>query len=409
MSTTVIAPVVNPKQYNFLRTNPKRKKHLYGSAGSGKSWSIAQYLIIEKMFGEEDIRIIVTRKTGPALSKSAWLLVKDLLKKYDLPHDINKTDKVIYIGSNEMFFTPLDDPQKLKSFEKINYVWAEETTELYRDDYIQLGLRCRGDNPNGPNALFFSYNPVTKPYNKYLQKITVNPPDNTAILHTTYHDNAFNDQEYIDEIEDLQNQDETYWKIYGLGEWAVTKNLIYTNWDVIPADKWDAFVRNITNVGYGLDFGFNEPTALIEMSLKEDHVFERELLYERKLTNSQLIEELVVLIPDRRRIIVADSAQPERIEEIRLAGFNVWPCSKGPSSVKIGIDRAKRFNTHIHGDSSNLIDEKETYKWKEDFDGNPLDSPVDYHNHLVDAERYYLGEVKFGPVQQFAVLGNLLG
>lgn len=403
-----VSATVNPKQYNFLLNTTKRKNHEYGSAGSGKSWSFAQFFIFEKMLKEHDIRFIITRKTGPALSKSAWLLMQDLLHHYDVPFDKNTTDRLLTVGSNEMYFVPLDDPNKLKSFEKINYIWAEEATELFKADYIQLGLRCRGHNPNGPNALYFSYNPVLLPHNKYLKDITVNPPKDTAVLHTTYKDNAFLEQDYIDEIEGLEGQDGTYWQIYGLGLWATLKNLIYTNWDVIPAEQWLGLTHMIRNIGYGLDFGFNEPTALVELSVKEDHVFERELLYERKLTNTELIERLKQLIPDRRRIIVADCAQPERIQEILQAGFNIWPCSKGPSSIKIGIDRVKRFQVHVHGDSTNLIEEKETYKWKEDLAGDPLDVPVDYKNHLLDGERYYLGEVKFDAVSEFVVIGNYM-
>lgn len=397
--------VVNPKTFDFLRQSRKRKNHEFGSAGSGKSWSIGQFLIIDKLFGEHDIRIIVTRKTGPALTKSAWLLTLDLLKKYELPFAKNVTDRMISVGSNEMFFVPLDDPNKLRSFEKVNYIWAEEATELTRADYLQLGLRCRGDNPNGPNALYFSYNPVALPHNKYLQNITINPPKDTAVLHSTYKDNAFNSAEYIAEIEGLQEQDETYWKIYGLGLWAVPENMVYTNWDVLPFSEWP---KSIQNIGYGLDFGWNAPTALIEIGVTEDDAFERELLYERKLTNTDLIERLRLLIPDRRRPIVADSAQPERIEEIRLAGFNIFPCSKGKSSVKVGIDRVKRMRCHVLATSVNLIEEKSGYKWREDINGDPIDVPVDYKNHLMDAERYYLGEIRYDTVPSIIIVGNYL-
>ncbi len=402
--------MVNPKTYNFCRDCKKRKLHLYGSAGSGKSWSIAQSLIVEKMLNEYDIRTVVTRKTGPALMKSAWLLVLDLLKAHNIPFDLNITDRLIRIGSNEMYFVALDDPEKLKSFEKINYIWVEETTELFWDDYKQLGLRCRGHNPNGINQLIFSYNPILKPHNKYLRKITENPPENTAVLHTTYHDNAFLDPEYIAEIEALKEEDETYWLIYGLGKWAVVKNMIYTNWDIIPANEWD--YEAWRNVGYGLDFGFNAPSALVEIRIKENkgilETFERELLYERKLTNAQVIERLEEAIPNkyRGRIIVADCAEPDRITEIQQAGFNCWPCSKGPHSVRIGIDRAKRFKTHICGDGTNFIDEISDYKWKEDFNGDPLDIPVDFNDHLMDARRYYLGEIRFEEIPEFVVIGE---
>jgi len=359
------------------------------------------------MFGEHDIRTIVTRKTGPALFKSAWLLIQDLLKAYDLPYEINKSDRMIGVGSNEMYFTALDDPLKLKSFEKINYIWAEEASELTYHDYIQLGLRCRGYNPNGPNELYFSYNPAAAPHNKYLQDITEDPPKDTAILHTTYHDNQFLDDDYIGEIEGLKEQDEIYWTIYGLGKWATPKNIIYSNWDIMEPEEWESKVRLIGSVGYGLDFGYNQPTALIEIAVDEFDLYERELLYERKMTNKVLIERLKLLIQDRTSPLIADCAEPDRIEEIRDAGFNVFPCIKGASSVKIGIDRVKRFKCHIHSDSINLKDEKQSYKWQVDFNGDPIDRPVEYKDHLMDAERYYVGTVRFDLSPSMIVLGNL--
>jgi len=359
------------------------------------------------MLGEHNIRIIITRKTGPALHKSVWLLIQDLLKTYDLPYEVNKADRVIYMGTNEMYFVPLDDPQKLKSFEKINYVWVEEATEITKADYIQLGLRCRGLNLNGPNELIFSYNPAAAPHNKYLQDITEEPPENTAILHTTYHDNQFLSDDYINEIESLEKQDEIYWTIYGLGKWAVPKNIVYTNWEFMDVDEWDEKVKLIGCVGYGLDFGFNEPTALVEIAVSELNLYEREVLYERKLTNSDLIERLDVLIPDRTSPILADCAEPDRIQEIQEAGFNVFPCIKGKGSVKIGIDRVSRFKCYIRCDSTNLKEEKQAYKWQVDLNGDPIDKPVQYKDHLMDAERYYVGTVRFDVNTNLQCIGNL--
>jgi len=408
---THIQVLVNPKQFNFLRESRKRKIHLYGSAGSSKSWTIAQFLIFEKMLKEHDIRILVTRKTGPALSKSAWLLVQDLLRKYEIPFDRNVVDRLITIGSNEMYFVALDDPDKLKSFEKINHIWAEETTELTREDYIQLGLRCRGENLNGINQLYFSYNPVLKPFNKYLKKVTENPPSDVDVLHVTYHDNAFLDKEYIEEIELLKEQDLVYWQIYGLGKWAVLKNLIYTSFDIVPESEWDDSKSGI--IGYGLDFGFNSPSALIELRIVDrpadkPEVFVRELLYERKLTNNQLVEKMKELIPEnyRTRLIVADSAEPDRIEEINQAGFYCIPCSKGPQSVRMGIDKVKRYFIYIHGGSANLIEEISNYKWKEMPDSAPIDAPVEFNDHAMAAIRYFLEKIELNQ-PNIIIAGNI--
>jgi phage terminase large subunit len=158
-----------------------------------------------------------------------------------------------------------------------------------------------------------------------------------------------------------------------------------------------------------LDFGYNLPTALVKVGHKDGIVWEEELIYETHLTNHQLIERLKTLIPPflRTRQIVADSAEPDRIEEIYNAGFNIIPCIKGPGSVKVGIDRVKRYRTHVSATSTNLIEEKQSYKWKEDKYGNVLDEPVEYCDHLMDAERYFLGQT---PIQQakLIVLGEYM-
>lgn len=385
MSTLKVEAKHSRKTYSFLKNTKKRGNILYGSAGSGKSWSIAQFLLLEKLYKEHDIRILVTRKTRPALKKSAWLLMNDLIKKYELPGCvINKSDLTLTVGRNQMLFTSIDDPEKLKSIEKINYIWGEEATELTRDDYLQLGLRCRGENKNGINQLFFSFNPVDD--QGFFKPITDNPPDNIAVNHSTYKDNPFLEKDYMEELERLQEQDATYWKIYGLGIWASPENIIYKNWDLV-----DELPESCDEIGYGLDFGFNNPTALPKIGGKDKEIYIDELIYESKLTNTDLIEKMKPLIPNKNKEVIADCAEPQRIEEIANAGFNIYPCIKGKGSVKIGIDRVKRLKLHITKRSINIIKEIQGYKWKEDRNGNVLDEPVPFRDHAMDAIRYYLG------------------
>jgi phage terminase large subunit len=390
---------VNKAHYGFLcRNSIFRKLILYGGAGSGKSWAIAQYLILEKFYKEKQIGILVVRATLPALKSSAYALILATLDLLKLPYKLNKSDMIIRNpdSGNFIMFRSLDDVEKIKSIEGINYVWMEEATEISHKDYMQLNIRARAQNDNegSINQVFCSFNPVD--VRSFLKKITDNPPEGVRIHHSTYKDNAFLTQDYIDELEELIEHDRTYHLIYAKGLWASPGNIIYTNWKVTPVWPENRF----NDVGYGLDFGFNAPTALVEIGHRDDGVWERERLYETKLTNTQLIEKLKVLIPPqhRHRVIMADSAEPDRIEEIFDAGFNIFPCTKGPNSVRIGIDRVKRHKILIHNSSTNLIEEKQGYKWKEDKYGNTLDEPVPYKDHLMDAERYYLGETPAQPV-----------
>ena len=325
-----------------------------------------------------------------------------MITKYGLRgFTFNKSDLIIRFGSNQMYFTSIDDPEKLKSFEKINYIWAEEATELTKDDYIQLNLRCRGNNPNGINQLFFSFNPIDEL--SFFKDLTDNPPTNTAVCHSTYKDNEFLEPEYIEQLEQLIDMDETYYKIYTLGQWATPEEIIFTKWEIIkkyPTD--DKFER----YGYGLDFGFNNPSALLQLGLIDNVPYERELLYESHLTTGDLIERFKDLIPNKNNVIVADCSEPARILEIKNAGFNCIACKKGKDSIKRGIDIIKRYRPQIDSESAFLIKEIKGYKWRKDKDGNIIDEPVKIHDHLMDCRRYIyqhmMDKVKVG----FTVLTN---
>ena len=400
LNETTVNIQVNDTTFGFLQQTQERTNILYGGAGSGKSWSIAQFLLLEKMLQEQDIRILMVRATRPAIKKSSWLLINDLIKKYEIPGmKTNLSDLVISGYGNTMFFVPLDDPEKLKSFERINYVWCEEATEIGYDDYMQLNLRCRGENTNGINQLFYSFNPIDE--QSFWKPIVENPPDNTAVHHSTYEDNAFNSQEYIDELLRLIEVDSTYHKIYTLGLWASPENIIYTNYDILDDlhdDDW------FDEVIYGVDFGFNNPSAVVEIGIKDKELYERELLYEKELTNADLITALEMLIVEKDRPMYADSAEPARIKEISRAGFNVHGADKGKNSVKDGIDFVKRHKCHISKESVNLIKEKGGYKYREDKDGNVLEEPVKFNDHLLDAERYAVYTHMSAPEQEFWVI-----
>lgn len=350
------------------------------------------------MMGEQNIRILITRKTTPALKKSCWLLFNDLIRDYELlGFSFNKSDLIIRFGSNEMYFTSIDDPEKLKSFEKINYIWAEELTELTKFDFIQLNLRCRGSNTNGINQLFGSLNPIDEM--SWVKGVTDNPPKNTAINHSTYSDNEFLSPEYIEQLEQLADLDETYHKIYTLGQWATPKEIIFENWEVIRNyPKYEKFEQ----VGYGLDFGFNNPSALLELGIIDGVPYERELIYQSHLTTGDLIELMKKLIPNKNDIIVADCSEPARILEILNAGFNCIGCKKGKDSIKRGIDLIRRHKPLLDSESANLIKEIKSYKWRVDREGNVLDEPVNIHNHLMDCRRYIyqnmMDKVKVGLV-----------
>ena len=373
---------VAKKNYDFLCDTQKRINLLCGGAGSTKSTSLAIYLLLERFYKYQNYRLVVARKTLPALMKSCWLLMHDLIQQYGLPVKRNKdkSNLTLKYGSNTIFFVSLDDVKKLKSIERINDVWVEEATETELDDFTQLNIRARGANDNGVNQLFLSYNPDNEM--SYLREMTERPDEDTAVCLSTYLDNPYMLEPEIKVLEGLIKIDPAYHKIYALGQWASLKGSIYTNWEVCR--EWpDVF----DDTRYGLDFGYNNPTALVEINYLDGVVYLRELLYESGLTNSNLIERLHELT-SKSHLMIADCAEPDRIEEIYQQNYDVHACHKGVDSVRRGIDIVRSKTVYYHPDSDNLRKESNSYKWREDAKGNGLDEPVKFKDHLMDAVRY---------------------
>jgi len=272
----------------------------------------------------------------------------------------------------------MDDQEKLKSIEHITGIWIEEPNEISERDFLQIDLRLRGKT-GSYKQLILTFNPISELLwlNKHFfgKKI-----ENCTVEHSTVEDNIFIDPEYKKILDALKDEDRMYYQIYRLGQWGVLQNIIYSNFEVI--DDWPvAFEETF----YGLDFGYNNPSALVEVGIRDNIPYLNERLYRTGLTNQDLINlmnELILLKTDN---IYADSAEPARIDEIKRDGFNIYPADK---SVKDGIDFVKRTKFYVKSDSVNLIKELQGYKYKEDKDGNVLEEPLKFRDHLCDGFRY---------------------
>lgn len=377
-NVTIPAQVFNDVYVPYLG-NRSRYEIFYGGAGSGKSVFVAQRMLVRAM-KEKGHKTLVVRKVAKTNRHSTFALITGIMHQWNVEplFKVNKSDmEITCLNGNQIVFTGLDDVEKLKSIANITDIWVEEASEISHDDFKQLDLRLRGKTPY-PLQITLTFNPISallwhKAY------FFDNPKDNTVILKTTYLDNKFLDDEYKQVINNLQHEDTTYYNIYGLGEWGVLGNLIYSNWEVV-SDVPASFDEVI----WGLDFGFNNPSALLKIGIKDGNLYLLEEMYKTGLTNQDLIKELKHRVPTNEAIY-ADSAEPARIEEIRRSGFRVYPAQK---DVTDGLDFVRRQRLFIHKTCANVIKEIQGYKYKEDKDGNVLDEPVKFADHLMDAMRY---------------------
>ena len=229
--------------------------------------------------------------------------------------------------------------------------------------------------------IYLDYNPSDEYHFIYDEILT---RKDCTFIQSTYKDNPFLSEDTIKEIERLKDLDANYWRVYGLGERGISQHTIFTTYTLI-----DNVPDNAKLIAYGLDWGFTaDATAIIAVYKYDQILYLKELLYKKRLTNNDIIEQLNSLNIQRTDEIVADSAEPKSIEELYRSGFNIKPSKKGADSINIGIDILKRFSLVVTKDSVNLIKELRNYKYVTDKNNKILNKPVDAFNHAIDAIRY---------------------
>ena len=385
-----------------LYKNKFRNLHLCGGAGSTKSHFAAQKLCVRILAGMKTGLVhnfVALRKTQPAVRKSVYTLLENKIADNDL-HTVAKcypSDLTVrFANGSKIMCAGLDDPMKLKSIEKITGFWLEEATEFTKADRQQVDLRLRGDIGTYKQILE-TYNPMDMNHHLFQNVHKKLGDDFTGVHpnyprmymhHSTYHDNPFIDQEYIDVLEGLKDEDVGFHKIYTLGRWGALKNLIYGGkWQSVDTAGWPV---DFEDACYGFDFGYNNPSALVFIGILDGVPYMREIIYQTKLTNTQLIEKMDELGVNKEIPIYADSAEPARIEEIADAGYDCKPAieAKKPHAVKARIDFCKRSHFRVDAHSPNVIKELSVYKYKEDRDGNVFDEPVKFMDHAMNAFEY---------------------
>jgi phage terminase large subunit len=376
------------KKYNILR----------GGSGSGKSYAVADDVIIRTTDQSVLSRTIVARKVAATLRQSVFKLIQ--MRIYDMGlsdiFKVNKTDMTFSCGKNEILLVGLDDVNKLKSIYDPTDSWIEEADQISQADFEEIDRRIRTITGRKPK-ITLSFNP-TSVYSwlkKYFYDNDYTNGD-TFELTTTYKDNALLDPAYATTIERLKETNPSAYRVYGLGEWGIVSGVVFDSWDVqeIP--------ERCKSIGYGLDWGYtNDPTALVRVYESGNEVWLDEYIYQTGLTNQDLAFMLRELGVSRYDEIIADSAEPKSIDEIHTQGFNIHPAVKGADSVRSGIANMKSKKIHITPKSMNLQREFSSYCYKQDKNGNWLNEPIDMFNHGIDAIRYRLNiksrQVKAGP------------
>jgi len=359
--------VIFEKNYEALNDRGIRFVINEGGSRSSKTYSLCQLVIIYCLQNNNKV-VSIIRKTFPALRATVLRDFIEILKELNIysVEDHNKSEHIYTFpnGSIVEFFS-VDDEQKIRG-RKRDIAWCNEANELYFDDFTQLNMRTE-------SKLIFDYNPSES--TSWLYEL---PTEESILIKSTYKDNPFLPQSIRAQIEDLKRTDEALYQIYALGEKAISKSNIYSNWSFIPHRP-----ARFVNYVYGLDFGYNHPTALMRVYWCDNDIYIEPVIYESYLTTPMLIDKMQSFNVEKTVTIVADYARPEIIAELNNAGYDVQNANK---VVKKGIDNIKTFGVLCQDDKA-IKKEYENYKWKKVGD-MITDEPVKMWDDAMDAIRY---------------------
>lgn len=371
--------VMNDKYFQILKLN-ERYVIVYGGGGSGKSVAIAQVILV-RMLIEEGHRFLVLRKVHRTLKRSVFQLFRDVISAWGLSElfSFNLTDLTISCkNGNQILFSGLDNAERLKSIAGVSSIWIEEASEITLEDFEQVNLRLRGETTFA-KQIFITFNPTSSRH--WLKaRFFDRTCEDTVIIHSTYLDNKFIDQQYKRVLEGLIDTDKRLYDIYTLGQWGTLEGLIFDRYETIKE-----LPEEYENRRYGLDFGYKNAMSLIEVRFVGVNAYIRELFYQSEKTTDDLVGFMKSEGISTRDQIRADSAEPDRIEQMCRKGFNVVATKK---NVMAGIDAVKSYTLHITEDSINLLREIDSYRWAKDRNGTTLDQPVKADDHVMDALRY---------------------
>ena len=305
---------------------------------------------------------------------------------------INRTTLTITFPNGSVFlFCGLDDSEKIKSIAGITDIVCEEATELTLDDVSQLDLRLRANVDD--LQIYYMFNPTSKAswvYKRWFAEDAEVDTETTFILHTSYKDNRFLPQEYIDALEEQKKTNPTYYRIYALGEFASLDKLVYQNVKIEDFDE-KADDKKKLPLLCALDFGYvNDLTAFLALLLDEEN--KKIYIFKEWGDVGKTNDEIAAVISTlgfSKSVIIADSAEQKSIEEIKRLGIpRIKPCKKGKGSVLQGIQRLQQYEIIVKSQCEKTIIEFQNYSWKKSKDGEYINEPVDNFNHFMDCLRY---------------------
>ena len=399
-------PQIIGKGYATYWNYKGRYKVVKGGRGSKKSTTTALW-IIYNMMKYPLANTLVIRRVFNTHKDSTYTQLKwasNVLKVSHLWKFSKSPLEATYLPTGQkILFRGLDDPMSITSITvehgHLCWCWFEEAFQIMNeDDFNKVDMSIRGELPKGYfKQIMISFNPWSEKH--WLKKRFFDVVDDDILAITTnYTCNEFLGEDDKKLFEKMKLNNPRRFSIEGLGNWGIADGLVYSNFEELGFDIDEIKKRKNIKSAFGLDFGYtNDPTAficsLVDLDSNEIFIFDEH--YQKAMSNKD-ITNMIKYKGYSKEKIIGDSSEPKSIDDIRRQGiYRIKGAKKGKDSILNGIQFIQDFKIYVHPKCENTLIELSNYVW-DTKEGNVINKPIDDYNHLMDALRYSMEDIRIG-------------
>jgi len=363
--TTAVDKILNQKS---------RTKIIQGGSSAGKTIAILLILIDRAQSNKTTDKelISVVSESMPHLKRGAIRDFLNIMKAHGYFKESlwNRTDNIYtFETGTQLEFFSADNPGKVRGPRR-EVLFINEANNIPFETYTQLAIRTNKE-------VYIDYNPVAE----FWAHTDLKGKDNVDFTILTYRDNEGLSDAIVKELESRKGY-KNWWRVYGEGLIGEIEGKIYKDWAIIDEIPHEARLER-----RGLDFGYsNDPTAIVDIYYYNGGYIIDELVYKKGMHNKQIAD--TILQTEKDVLVIADSAEPKSIDELKLYGINCQPTVKGQGSIVQGIQYVQGQKMSVTKRSVNVLKEYRNYMWMEDKDGKIINEPVGGLDHAMDAIRY---------------------
>lgn len=352
----------------------KRIRGVAGGTSAGKTISILTILIDAAQRDTTPTVTSVVSESFPHLKRGAirdfisiltehGYFVDDLWNRSDFTYTFETGSKIEFFSADQM--DKVRGPRRDRLF-------VNEANNISYETFDQLLIRTK-------EYAWLDWNPT---YEFWFYENLLDKRDDVDFETLTYKDNEGLDPRIIAEIESHKNN-KNWWLVFGEGKLGNIEGKIYKNWQIIPEVPFEARL-----VKFGLDFGYsNDPSVGVAVYFYNGGYIIDEIFYGTQMSNRNIAD---IFLNEDRAPIIADSAEPKSIDELKSYKLLVIPSKKGAGSVSQGIQYVQDQRISVTERSTNVIKGYKNYMWETDRDGKIINVPDHAYSDAMDAIRYAL-------------------